>query len=252
MDLGLDRRVALVTGASGAIGHATARTLAREGALVAATWYQAETEARALVETIEQEGGTALAVHLDLTDPASITRAARRIRRDLGAVTVLVANAVSWPPREADTAGALAASFAANTTGTVALVDEALPDMRAAGWGRIVVISTDLVDQPLPGPVAYPAAKAALEGVARVMAAREARHGILTNVVRPGFTLTDRVRSLPDHGQAVIDAEAGRTPTGRLSYPEDIAATVVYLGSAANGHVNGEVVSVSGGRGLTR
>jgi hypothetical protein len=75
---------------------------------------------------------------------------------------------------------------------------------------------------------------------ARVLASREARHGVLTNVVRPGFTLTDRALTTPGFGQAVVDAEAGKTPTRRICTPQDVANLVAYLGSAANGHVNGE------------
>ncbi len=132
------------------------------------------------------------------------------------------------------------------------MIDAVLPGMRDAGWGRLVLISSDVVDQPMPAAVAYPAAKGALETAAKVLAVREAQHGILTNVVRPGFTLTERVLNTPGFGQGVVDAEAAKTPTGRICTPEDVASAVAYLGSAANGHVNGEVLSVAGGRHLTR
>ncbi|MCK2213286.1 SDR family oxidoreductase [Actinomadura sp. ATCC 31491] len=124
--------------------------------------------------------------------------------------------------------------------------------MRAAGWGRVVLISSDVVGQPMPAAATYPAAKGALEAAALVLAVREARHGVLTNVVRPGFTRTERALTHPGFGQEAIDAEGARTPTGRICTPEDVASTVAYLASAANGHVNGEVVSVAGGRHLTR
>ncbi|WP_281178571.1 SDR family NAD(P)-dependent oxidoreductase [Streptosporangium amethystogenes] len=139
-----------------------------------------------------------------------------------------------------------------NAAGTLTMIDAVLPGMRDAGWGRLVLISSDVVDQPMPAAVAYPAAKGALETAAKVLAVREAQHGILTNVVRPGFTLTERVLNTPGFGQGVVDAEAAKTPTGRICTPEDVASAVAYLGSAANGHVNGEVLSVAGGRHLTR
>lgn len=166
---------------------------------------------------------------------------------------MLVANAVVWPERApADTWETLLDGLTANVVGTMALVEAVLPGMRARGWGRIVLISSDVVEQPLPAAVAYPAAKGALETAARVLAAREARHGILTNVVRPGFTLTDRALTMPGFGRAVVDAEGAKTPTGRICTPAEVAAAVAFLGSAANGHINGEVVSLAGGRHLTR
>jgi NAD(P)-dependent dehydrogenase (short-subunit alcohol dehydrogenase family) len=78
------------------------------------------------------------------------------------------------------------------------------------------------------------------------------RGSFLREDVRPGFTLTERALTWPGFGQEVVDAESAKTPTRGICTPEDVASAVAYLGSAANGHVNGEVVSVAGGRHLTR
>ncbi|MBF8192620.1 SDR family oxidoreductase [Nonomuraea sp. K274] len=250
MDLGLNGRVALVTGASGDIGRAITTALAREGALVAATWHSREEEARALVDEIGQLGGKAMAVRLDQRDQGSIREAVRLVERELGTVAVLAANAVSWPTRTPETWEILTDGFTANVVGTMAVVDAVLPGMREQGWGRVVLLSSGVVVQPMPVGVAYPAAKGALEVAARVLATREAQYGILTNVVRPGFTLTERALTHPGFGQELVDAESARTPTRRLCTPEDVASAVAYLGSAANGHANGEFLSVSGGRDL--
>jgi NAD(P)-dependent dehydrogenase (short-subunit alcohol dehydrogenase family) len=250
VDLGLNGRVALVTGASGDIGSAIAKVFAQEGALVAAGWHQREDQARTLIDSIAQMGGKGTTVRIDQRDQESVQAAVHQVERELGDIAVLVANAVSWPARVPETWETLTDGFTANAIGTLALIDAVLPRMRSAGWGRLVLISSDVVDQPMPAAVAYPAAKGALETAARVLAAREAQHGILTNVVRPGFTLTER--ALTGFGREVIDAEAAKTPTRRICTPEDVASAVTYLGSAANGHVNGEVLSVAGGRHLTR
>jgi 3-oxoacyl-[acyl-carrier protein] reductase len=248
MDTGLHGRTALVTGASGAIGGAIARRLAAEGAAVALAWHTNERAATDLVAAITGQGGKAHAVRLDQRDPAS----ARKALEDAGPVTILVANAVQWPSFDADEISGLTASLAANVAGPAALIDAALPAMRAAGWGRVVIVSTDIVEQPMAGPLAYPAAKGAMETAARVLAVREARHGILTNVVRPGFTLTDRALTAPFLGPKAVADESAKTPTGRICTPDDVASAVTYLASAANGHVNGQVLSVAGGRELVR
>jgi 3-oxoacyl-[acyl-carrier protein] reductase len=252
MDLGLNGRVVLITGASGDIGSAIARVFAQEGALVAAGWRHGQDRARTLVDSIAQTGGKGTTVQIDQRDQESVQAAVHQVERELGDIAVLVANAVSWPARAPETWETLTDGFTANAIGTLALIDAVLPGMRSAGWGRLVLISSDVVDQPMPAAVAYPATKGALETAAKVLAAREAQHGILTNVVRPGFTLTERALTTPGLGQEAVDAESAKTPTHRICTPEDVASAVAYLGSAANGHANGEVLSVAGGRHLTR
>lgn len=249
MDVGLSGRVALVTGGSGAIGQALARVLATEGAAVALTYREGRQRAEVVAKEITAAGGTAVAVHYDMEQPDGGAQAVAVVADALGPATVIVANAVLWPLFDDELTG-LRASLLANTLGPAALIDAALPAMRAGGWGRVVAVSSDVVAQPMAGHSSYVAAKLGLEGVIRVLAVREARHGVLSNVVRPGFTLTER--GLAIFGQEVVDQEAAVTPTGRICTPHDVANVVAFLASAANGHVNGQTVSVAGGRELTR
>jgi len=251
MDFHLQNRVVLVTGGSGDIGAATATTFAREGAKVAVSWHTRPDRAEAVVAAIRKSGGAALGVQLDQGDPESINRAVATVTDALGDVDVLVGNAVSWPDRE-QSWDSLIHGLTVNIAGTVTLAEAVLTGMRTRHWGRVVLVSSDVVDQPMPAAAGYPAGKAAIEAAARVFALREAPHGVLTNVVRPGFTLTDRALTFPGFGQEVVDAEAEKTPTRRICTPEDVASVIAYLGSSANDHVNGEIVSVAGGRHLTR
>jgi len=111
--------------------------------------------------------------------------------------------------------------------------------MRAAGWGRVVAVSTDIVEQPMAGPLAYATAKGALETAARVLAVREARHGILTNIVRPGFTLTERALNAPFLGPEAVAAESEKT--GR---PRTCALTRPY-GSQEPSRIAGDLLTSS-------
>ncbi|MGW4793932.1 SDR family NAD(P)-dependent oxidoreductase, partial [Nonomuraea sp. NPDC004297] len=103
----------------------------------------------------------------------------------------------------------------------------------------VVLISSSVAEEGLPGPGPYGTAKSGLYGLARSLAWNGGRDGILVNVVAPGFTLTD---SRPDIPEFVTDALAAATPTHRLSDSDDVANLIVFLGSAANGNLTGEVI----------
>ncbi|MFE6104331.1 SDR family NAD(P)-dependent oxidoreductase [Streptomyces laurentii] len=248
MDTALRDRTVLVTGGSSGIGAATARAFAREGARVALTYHRNEKKAVHVVAGIEAAGGRALAVRLDLTAPSTVGEAVAAVAARWGAVDVLVANAVHWggdaPPdpgiRFEDVPLAeWETMIGANLIGAAAQVRAVLPGMRARGWGRIVLISSGVAEEGVPGPGPYGTAKAGLHGMARALAWDAGRDGILVNVVAPGFTLTD---SRPDLPEQVVARLAAGTPTRRLSEADDVARLVVHLGSAANGNLTGELV----------
>src|SRR4051812_43365255 len=134
METGLYGRVALVTGASGAIGKAAALHLAAEGAAVALTWRTNHDGVMDVVDAITREGGRACAVGLDHSNLATVPIVIEEITERLGTISVLVANAVQWPSFDDDEISGLATSLAVNTVGPAALIDAALPGMRAAGW----------------------------------------------------------------------------------------------------------------------
>jgi NAD(P)-dependent dehydrogenase (short-subunit alcohol dehydrogenase family) len=247
MDSGLRDRVAVVTGASRGIGRATAERFAAEGAHVALTYNSDGQAAKAVTSSIEASGGEAIALPLRLSDDASIEAAFAEVVDRWGGIDALVANAVRWPTARAEggRAEGLAledwrAGLRANVEGTVATVLAALPSMRERAWGRIVLSSSGVAEEGVPGPNPYGVAKAALAGLTRQLAWDVGRDGILVNAVATGFTVTERNRDR--FGDRIRAEVASRTPSGRLSEPEDVAGLIVFLGSAANANLSGEVI----------
>jgi NAD(P)-dependent dehydrogenase (short-subunit alcohol dehydrogenase family) len=250
MDMRLRGRVVLVTGGSAGIGRATALAFGREGARVALTYYSDRAAASGVVSAIEGVRGEAFAVPLDLADPTSIEAAVEAVLTRWEALDVLVANAVRWPHDEVDPLveshpSAWARAVRANLEGAAATVRTAWPALRASGQGRIVLVSTGVTRHGMAGVSAYAAAKAGLEGLAAALKWEGRESGILINVVAPGFTVTER--NLARFGDEVRETVRERTPSGRLSTPDDVASAVVYLGSPANGNVNGTYLPVAGG-----
>jgi 3-oxoacyl-[acyl-carrier protein] reductase len=252
MDLGLNGRTVLVTGGSSGIGRAIATLYAREpGVGVAITYHSREAEAAALVEELEKMGARVMAVHMALGDHDTIQSAVDAVARTLGGVDVLINNAVQWgdPANRGRRFEDVPISYweemlRANLIGTVRVTQLAVPFMRARKWGRIVNISSDVAYDSMIGSGPYGSTKAALEGLTSNLVTELSADGILSNVVVPSWTLTDRaLRSFPEEFRAIA---AGAFPTGRITEPEDVASLAVYLGSAANGHVNGEVIRATG------
>ena len=254
MDFGLDGVVVLVTGSSSRIGRATAKAFAVEGARTVVTYRDNEEGAERTALEIEEAGGTARALRLDQGDPQSIERALGAVSEMWGPVGVLVNNAVAWPgfPVEGEVfetapVERFEGSLRNNLVGPYLVSRGVVEGMRQVGWGRIVHLSTGLVEDGMPGTSAYVAAKAGLHGLARTMSRELARFGIFTNVVLPGFTRErGEARELPPRVAAIEASAARAAATRRLTRPEDVASLVVYLGSRANGHVTGEAIRVDG------
>jgi 3-oxoacyl-[acyl-carrier protein] reductase len=252
MDLGLAGRVALVTGASGGIGAAIARTFAAEGARVALGYHTAKDQAQRLAAEIDQTGSQALVVQHELAEPHSIRAGVELVVGAWGRLDALVASAWATPgwlppdtPTESVPDQAWQQQLHVNLAGTASAIRAVLPQMRAQQWGRIVLLSSGAADGA-PGLEHYAAAKAALGGISRSLAGSAGPAGILTNVVMPGLIPTTRQRrTIP---APVLEHLAAQTPTRRLATEDDVARVVVFLASAANASVTGTEIRVDGGR----
>ena len=236
MELGIAGRVALVTAASKGLGFASAMALAREGAKVAIC---------ARGETALREAERRLAAHCEVLAMTSDVTA-RSAPRELVAATVerygtldiLVGNAGGPPPGRALELGEteLEAALNANLLASVRLVREAVPYMRGGGWGRICLIASTTVKQPIPTLAASTTARSGLWGWAKSAAGDLFGDGITLNVACPGSHATERAQML---------GGAGEEPVGE---PADFGKVVAFLCSEPAKFVSGTTVLVDGGR----
>jgi len=243
-------RVAVVSGAGRGIGRAIALRLAARGAAVGVVDLDGAAAERVAAE-IAAPGGKAAAAAADVGDLAQVRAAFDVVRGRLGAIAILVNNA-GWDRLEPFVANEPALwdrLIAINFKGALHCARSAVDDMIAAGWGRIISVSSDAGRVGSTGEAVYAGCKAGLIGFSKTLARELARHGITVNVVCPGPTDTALLAEVTsgEKGAKVIDAMRRAIPLGRLGEPDDIAPAVAFFASPEAGYITGQVLSVSGG-----
>lgn len=244
MELGIEGRVALVTGASRGIGAGIARVLAAEGARVAVSSRSRERIERAAGE-IEATAFVHDAADLDAA-PALIDAVESR----LGPLEILVTN-TGGPPAGPDPLGFprddWEAAYRNLVLGPMALVERALPGMRERRFGRILSVSSSAIREPLPGLMLSNAHRSGLLAAFKTLAREVAADGVTLNSVLPGRIATDRIFDLAGSREAAEQAAAEQVPAGRLGTVEEIAAVAAFLCSMPAGYVTGTALLVDGG-----
>jgi NAD(P)-dependent dehydrogenase (short-subunit alcohol dehydrogenase family) len=244
-------KVAIVTGGASGIGFGIAQRLAADGAKVAVFDIDAAA-ADAAVATIEADGGSALAVEVDVADRASVERGVEAVRDRFGPVTILVNNAgkEGFEKFLSISLESWNSILTVNLTGTFHCCQVVLPDMVAAGWGRIVNISSSSAQGGQPLMTHYVASKAGMIGFTKALALEFGPKGITVNTVPPGFIDTPMVRRSEAQGRLGegVEHHASLTPVRRAGQPDDIAAACAYLVSDEASYVTGQVIGVNGGR----
>ncbi|NOV22471.1 SDR family oxidoreductase [Cupriavidus necator] len=247
MDLGLNGRVAIVTGSARGIGAETARMLASEGMAVVIT----DLDLDAAGETargIEAGGGKAIAVQCDVRNEEQVRNMVAAGKDAFGSVDVLVNNAGLVKDRTILKMDEADWDLVLNVTlkGSFHCVRAALPHMHEKGWGRIINISSRALFGN-PGQANYSTAKAGIIGFTRALSLEHARKGVTVNAIAPGYIETEYIKSLPNYDTILENVMAKNAVTfpGQTS---DIAGAVAFMASEHARYITGTTLFVTGGR----
>lgn len=247
MDLGLNGKVAIVTGSARGLGAATAHRLAQEGARVVITDINAEL-AQATAKALQDEGLAAHCVVGDITKAADVQRLVDETIAHFGGVHILVNNAGA--PRDKYLVKMSEDDWDFVMTvmlkGAFLAAKAVMPHFIDQGWGRLINISSRAY-LGNPTQANYSAAKAGLIGMAKALSMEEGRYGITANCVAPGFMETEMVQALPTY-ETIKERAVAAQPIKRVGRPDDIADAVAFLASERAGFISGEVLHVTGGR----
>jgi 3-oxoacyl-[acyl-carrier protein] reductase len=244
MDLGLEGRCALVTGASKGIGLGIAKALAAEGAKVAIS-----SRSRERIEAAAEDIGATAFEH-DTADVDAAPGLVDRVEAELGPVDVLITNS-GGPPMGPD---ALAFNreqwedaYRMLVLGPMALVERALPGMRERGFGRIVSVSSSAVREPIPVLMLSNTHRSGLLAAFKTISRQVASDGVTLNSVLPGRIATDRLADSEGSLEGAEAAAREQVPAGRLGTVEEMAAAAAFLCSAGASYITGQALLVDGG-----
>jgi 2-hydroxycyclohexanecarboxyl-CoA dehydrogenase len=242
-------RVAVVTGAGSGMGRAIAERLAGNGYRVALLDLNRDAVG-STAKALRDRNREAIGLGVDVSDRAAIDAALGTVRGEFGPVEIMVTSAGidEFQPFTDITVDAWDRMLAVNLTGTFHCLQLAVPDMLAAGWGRIVTISSSSAQSGAARMSHYVASKGGVVGLTKALALELAPHGITVNTIPPGFIDTPMARRAEERGDLPsIDAVAARTPVRRAGTPDDIAAACAFLCSDDAGYITGQLIGVNGG-----
>ncbi|WP_188773224.1 SDR family NAD(P)-dependent oxidoreductase [Novosphingobium endophyticum] len=245
-----DIRTAIVTGGASGMGKATAQRLARDGRSVGVLDID-RAGAEAVAAEIAAAGGKAIALAADMADRSQVEAAVAETRQAFGPITIVVNNAAveNFAPIGEVTEADWDRLMAVNLKGAFLLIQAVLPDMMAAGWGRIVNISGFGAQIGAPNMALYTATKGGVISMTRSMAVELGSKGITVNSVSPGFIDTPMARRAIEGDLFPVPYEQilAAYPIPRLGQAEEIAAACAFFASDEAGYVTGQLLGVNGG-----
>ena len=246
-------KVALVTGAAAGIGAACSLRLAEDEIAIGVLDLD-EARCAGTVEAIRSAGGKSIALGANITEREQVNAAVARCREALGPITILVNNAgvTDFTPFEEITEAQFEFVFGVNVLGTFLMTQEVLPDMKAAGWGRIINISSSSAQTGAINMATYSSSKGAIVTLTRSLAQELGPHGITVNNIPPGSVMgTIMSEANRERFQFPPELLTKTIPVRRLGEPADIANACAWLSSEASSYVTGQTIGVNGGRVVT-
>jgi 3-oxoacyl-[acyl-carrier protein] reductase len=240
VDLGIEGRVALVTGASKGLGLGVAQALTREGVRVAIS-----SRSRERIERAAASIGARGFVH-DAADIDGAAELVGQVEAELGPIDVLVTNS-GGPPASADalsfSTDQWRAAYEMLLVGQISLIEAALPGMRERRWGRVLSLSSTVAREPIPILVLSAAHRAGLLAALKTLSRQVASDGVTVNTLLPGVIATDRAHELG----ADSPGSLANIPLGRLGTVEEFAAAAAFLCSEPAAYITGTTLAVDGG-----
>lgn len=235
----MEKRIALVTGASRGIGRACAVALAAAGHRVLINYRSRQADAAETLARIERAGGSGELCPFDVGDTTATVEALARQPR----IDILINNAgirqdallVFMKPEQ------WSEVLATNLSSFYNVTQPVVKQMAMNRWGRIVTIASTAGQTGMPGQVNYAAAKAGVIGASKALAKEVAKRGVTVNVLAPGFIESDMTHDIPREQVLPL------IPAGRFGQPEEVAAAAVFLCSESAGYITGAVLNVNGG-----
>jgi NAD(P)-dependent dehydrogenase (short-subunit alcohol dehydrogenase family) len=246
---GVSRLRVAVTGGAQGIGKTIAGRFASSGAAVAILDRDREKAVDA-ADRLCESGALAIAVHVDVSDEVSVHQAFQAVERELGGVDVLVNNAAIFSTlsrQPFDQIGLVEwrRVMAVNVDGAFLCARAVAPGMKAAGWGRVINISSNTVGLGRTGFLHYVSSKAAIIGFTNALARELGEHGVTVNAIMPSLTRTEV--EFKDVSPAVFDALVAHQCVKRTGLPEDIAEAALFLASHGANFITGQTIAVDGG-----
>lgn len=242
-------RVAVVTGGASGLGLTICQHLARAGHQVAVLDLDGPA-AKTVAAGLSSTGAQAMAVEVDVADRPSVDAAFDRVREDLGPPQIVVTSAAitGFTPFEDITVDVWNRYLSVNLTGTFHCIQSAIADMVAAGWGRVVTISSAAGQTGTARQGHYSATKGGVIALTKAVALEYASRGITANTIPPFAVDTPALRGQQSNRNLPKTEHIARMiPAGRVGVPDDIAATCAFLCSEAASYLTGQVIAPNGG-----
>lgn len=241
-----DKKIVFVTGSSRGIGRAIALEFAANGYTVITHASRKSPEAVQTLERVKRLSPKSIGVYFDITDLDAVARGCADVLKQFGHIDILVNNAgivrnVLFTKMSFEDWDIV---MKTNVYGAFYVTKQLLPGMIAAGWGRILYLSSISGQRGDFGQTNYSASKAALIGLSKSLSKEVARFCITVNTICPGLVDTDILKDVP---APYMETMIKQIPLGRKAKPEEIASLAVYLASPEAGYITGAVVPVNGG-----